>query len=322
LARIDFDGLPTSYPFTLMVPQNLTESILQERLRELGSDVYRGYEVQDLRQDMEGVSVEISTVGQQQTQTVRARYVIGADGMRSIVRERAAIGFTGDSYEQSFVLADIRMEWLLGGKEVMLFFSPEGLVVVAPLPGGFNRVVATVDEAPEHPTLANVQSLLDRRGPLTQAARIKEISWSSRFRVHHRLANYYRDRRVLLAGDAAHVHSPAGGQGMNTGIQDAMTLSKLLVEVIVGGAPESRLDEYEQNRRPVAERVVAFTHRMTRIATVRSGFARTMRNVALRFIGKFEFARRWLATELSGLRNRPKRSVEPPDVSPSMNKTR
>ncbi len=302
LATIPFDWLPTRHPYTLMVPQNITEAILLARLRELGGDVHRPLAANDLREDADGVSVTVAVEGQH-PQTVRARYLVGTDGMHSTVRERAGIGFTGDPYEQSFMLADVRMSWPLGADEVMLFSSPEGLVVVAPLPGGRHRVVATVDDAPEHPDIADIQHLLDTRGP-TGTARIHEIVWSSRFRVHHRLADRYRVGRILLAGDAAHVHSPAGGQGMNTGIQDAVALGHALAATLRGRADESPLDQYERTRRPVAERVVAFTDRMTRMATLRTPRSRAVRNAAIGVIGRIPAARRWLATELAGLRNR------------------
>lgn len=303
LATIRFDGLPTRYPYTLMIPQNLTEAILLGRLRELGGDVYRPYEVNDLQADADGVSVTAAADGRQ-PQKIRARYVVGADGMHSTVRERAGIGFAGGRYEQSFALADVRMSWPLRGDEVMLFLSPEGLVVVAPLPGGRHRVVATMDDAPEHPGIADVQHLLDTRGPRSGATRVDEIVWSSRFRVHHRVVDRYRAGRILLAGDAAHVHSPAGGQGMNTGIQDAVALGHAMSAVLGGRADESRLDQYERTRRPVAERVVAFTDRVTRMATLRSSRARAVRNAVIGVIGQIPAVRRKLAMELSGLRNR------------------
>ena len=303
LLEIPFDRLPTRYPYTLMIPQNVTEGILLARLRELGGDVDRPRVFEDVQQDADGVSVTVTAEGRP-AQTVRARYLVGADGMHSRVRERSGIGFTGDTYEQSFVLADVRMAWSLSADEVQLFVSPDGLVVVAPLPGGRHRVVATLDDAPEHPGIADVQRLLDTRGPMTGAARVGEIVWSSRFRVHHQLADRYRAGRILLAGDAAHVHSPAGGQGMNTGIQDAISLGHALAAVLGGRAAEGRLDDYERTRRPVAERVVAFTDRMTRMATLRSPRARAVRNAAISMFGRIPPLRRWLATELSELRNR------------------
>jgi len=303
LATLRFDRLPTRYAYTLMIPQNRTEAILFSRLRELGHDVCRPFAVSDLRQDASGVSVTVTAEGQE-PHTIRARYLVGADGMHSTVRERAGIGFTGDSYAQTFVLADVRMSWPLSSSEVMLFVSPAGLVVVAPLPGGRHRVVATVDDAPEQPGIADVQHLLDTRGPATGAARIHEIIWSSRFRVHHRLADCYRAGRILLAGDAAHVHSPAGGQGMNTGIQDAVALGHALAAVLSGRADERALDQYERLRRPVAARVVAFTDRMTRMATLRNSRSRALRNAAIKVISRIPAVRRWLTTELAGLRNR------------------
>lgn len=286
-----------------MVPQNVTEAILLQRLGELGGSVHRPYAATDLQPDAEGVTVIVAAEGRP-PQTIRARFVVGADGMHSAVRERAGIGFTGERYEQSFVLADVRMSWSLLSDEVMLFFSPERLVVVAPLPGSRHRIVSTVDEAPEQPDIGDVQRLLDERGPVAGAARIDEIVWSSRFRVHHRLANHYRAGRILLAGDAAHVHSPVGGQGMNTGIQDAVALGHALAAVLSGQASESRLDDYERTRRPVAERVVAFTDGMTRAATLRGTRARALRNFAIRVIGGIPAVGRRLAIELSGLRNR------------------
>jgi 2-polyprenyl-6-methoxyphenol hydroxylase-like FAD-dependent oxidoreductase len=256
-----------------------------------------------VQQDANGVSVTVAA-DDRHPQTVRARYLVGADGMHSTARERAVIGFTGETYEQSFMLADVRMSWPLRADEVMLFFSPEGLVVVAPLPGGRHRIVATLDDAPERPGMADVQRLLDTRGPVTKPARVQEILWSSRFVVHHRLADRYRAGRILLAGDAAHVHSPAGGQGMNTGIQDAVALGRALAVVLGGRADESHLDQYERTRRPVAERVVGFTDRATLMATLHSPGSRAVRNAAIRVIGRIPAVRRWLATELAGLRNR------------------
>jgi 2-polyprenyl-6-methoxyphenol hydroxylase-like FAD-dependent oxidoreductase len=301
LLTIRFDGLSTRYPYTLMIPQNATEAILLARLREMGGDVLRPHEVTDVRQDADGVTATVTADGG--SRTLRGRYLVGADGMHSVVRERAGVGFTGGTYEQSFALADVRMSWRIPGDEVMLFLSPDGLVVVAPLPGGRHRIVATMDDAPEHPDIADVQRLLDTRGPVAGAARVEEIAWSSRFRVHHRIVDRYRAGRILLAGDAAHVHSPAGGQGMNTGIQDAVALGRALTAV-VRGAKESRLDEYDRVRRPVAQRVVAFTDRMTRMATLRTPRARAMRNILVGLIGRIPAFRRFLAMELSELRNR------------------
>lgn len=302
VATIPFEHLPTRYPYVLTVPQNVTERVLTERLRELGGDVVRPCVVTDLQQDGEAAYVTL-THGDGPPHTLRARYVVGADGMHSTVRERAGIGFVGGAYAQSFMLADVRMSWQLSRDEVMGFFSPAGLVIVAPLPDGRHRIVATMDDAPERPGLDDVQQLLSARGPEAMPAWVHEIVWSSRFHVHHRVADHYRAGRVLLAGDAAHVHSPAGGQGMNTGIQDAVALGAALTAVVAQGVSEAALDAYEQRRRPVAGRVVAFTDRLTRIATVKSPRGRALRNAAIGFASRIPAMPRRLATELAGLRN-------------------
>jgi 2-polyprenyl-6-methoxyphenol hydroxylase-like FAD-dependent oxidoreductase len=296
LLTIDFDGLPSRHPYTLMLPQDVTEEVLTSRLDELGGTVHRGYELARLDQDAADVTATMLD-----GETIRASYVVGADGMHSAVRDQTSIGFAGDSYAQSFVLADVHLDWEFNDREVMLYLSPAGLVVAAPLPGGRHRIVATVDEAPEHPDREHVQALLDARGPQKRPARVSDVVWSSRFRVHHRLADRYREGRVFLAGDAAHVHSPAGGQGMNTGIQDAVTLAARLAGVLRDGADERTLDDYEAERRPVAADVVAFTHRATLVATVDHPLVRRMRNAALRVLGRIPPVRRKLALNISGL---------------------
>jgi 2-polyprenyl-6-methoxyphenol hydroxylase-like FAD-dependent oxidoreductase len=178
------------------------------------------------------------------------------------------------------------------------------LVVVAPLPEGRHRIVATCDQAPEIPDADFVQALLDSRGPMLKGSWVRDVVWSSRFRLHHRVADRYRAGRVFLAGDAAHVHSPAGGQGMNTGIQDAMCLADALADVIAGRAGDSRLDRYETVRRPVAERVVGFTDRMTRMATLHTARRCRVRNAVLSRIAGIPAVRRGIAMTLSGLKYR------------------
>ncbi len=302
VARIRFERLPTLYPFVLMVPQSTTEAILSARLQELGGVIIRECAVTAVDQCADAVQVTV-THGDLVRHVIRAQFVVGADGMHSTVRKQSGIAFEGSAYEQSFVLADVRMSWALPRDEVMGYFSPDGLVIVAPLPQDRYRIVATVDEAPECPAIEDVQRLLDDRGPQSHPARIHDLVWSGRFQVHHRIAARYRAGRVLLAGDAAHVHSPAGGQGMNTGIQDAVVLSDALVTTLRQGT-EDALDVYERRRRPVAQRVVAFTDRMTRVATLRGHRARALRNTALGVVSQFPMVTRRLATELAGLRYR------------------
>lgn len=295
LIPIAFDGLPSRYPYTLMLSQAETEAVLLQRARELGVEVCRPRSLVSFSQDAQGVLATLDD-GRQ----VRARFLVGADGMHSNVRQQAGIAFEGGTYGESFVLADVRLDanGAVPQGEVILFFSPAGMVVVAPLPDGLHRIVATVDSAPEQPDAAYVQALLDARGPQACRAVVREVRWGSRFRIHHRVAATYRRGRVLLAGDAAHVHSPAGGQGMNVGIQDAVALGHALRASLRGD--EAPLADYERQRRPVARDVVRLADRLTRMATAPRAL-RAVRNLLLSFLGRLPRFQRRLAWRLSGL---------------------
>ncbi len=293
LVPIGFGHLPTRYPYTLMVSQAVTESVLLQRLLELGGQVLRPRALASVTQDAAGVTAVLDD-----GRRLRARWLVGADGMHSTVREHAGIAFEGGSYGEAFTLADVRLGGGVPHDEVVLYFSPAGMVVVAPLPDGVHRIVATVDEAPEQPGIEYVQALLDARGPQRDPVRVREVLWGSRFRVHHRVAASYRAGRIVLAGDAAHVHSPAGGQGMNAGILDAISLAGALLEALAGNP--AALDAYGAARRPVAQQVVAFADRLTRLATVRPGL-RVLRNALLATLSRLPAVRDKLAWRLSGL---------------------
>lgn len=303
LGLIRFDKLPSDHRYLLMLPQDRTEAILLDRLAALGVSVARGASLVGLSDEGEHVTARIEIGGE--VAEVKARYVAGADGVHSIVRESCGIPFEGASYEGSFVLADVTLDNRVARDEVTLFFSPDGLVVLAPLPGGSYRVVSTVDDAPERPDAAFIQHLLDTRGLRGNAlGRIRDVNWSSRFRLHHRLARQYRMRRVFIAGDAAHAHSPAGGQGMNTGLVDAYTLGCLLSDVVQGCSPESSLDRYEDLRRPAAAQVLALAGRLTEAATLRAGWKRRLRNLILGLLTRVPAFRSRMAVNLSGIARR------------------
>lgn len=294
LLPLDFSRLPTRYPYTLMVSQAVTESVLLERFVELGGQVIRPCSLSGLTQDAAGVEAIFEDGSR-----LRAKYAVGADGVHSKVRELAGIGFSGKSYAQSFLLADVRLTGGVPSNEVILYFSPAGLVVVAPLPEGVHRIVATVDEAPSVPSVADIQALLNARGPATDPARVTSVLWGSRFRVHCRIADRYREGRVLLAGDAAHVHSPAGGQGMNLGIRDALALGEALAFTLREG-DERALDRYAAHSRPAAEDVLALTDRLTRVATVSRSWS-PLRNGIIRLLARTERFRRMFTLRLAGL---------------------
>jgi 2-polyprenyl-6-methoxyphenol hydroxylase-like FAD-dependent oxidoreductase len=298
LLTIDFSDIPSSYQFTLMIPQNRIEQLLLQHLEELGHSVVRPCELISYSASGSQIEVQVQTHGS--TQTIKTQWLIGCDGMHSRVREQSGIAFSGGEYEASFVLADVHMQWPLSRDEVTLFYSPKGLLVVAPLPKDRFRIVATVDAAPEVPSLEFMQAVLDARGPTTHPGRVDGVVWSSRFHIHHRVAQTPRKGRILLCGDAAHVHSPAGGQGMNTGIQDSISLAEALTTTLNNG-DEARLDAWATRRHRVASNVVTLTDRMTRVATMKSRTGQVLRNTAVAFAGHLPPLRAAVAKTLAEL---------------------
>ena len=308
LLEIGFDDLPSEHPGMLMVPQSTTEAVLAERLTALGGRIHRNVAAVEILECSGGAEVRVRT-GEGERR-IRARYVVGGDGMHSAVRQAAGIGFEGGAYAESFVLADVRMDWPLGAGEVSLFFSPAGLVVVAPLPDGSFRIVATLEDAPAAPGIADIQRLLDARGP-SGAGAVSEVIWASRFRVHHRLAGTYRRGPFILMGDAAHVHSPAGGQGMNTGLVDAAVLAAALSRVVSGESGDDLLDHYSRLRRPAAEQVLGLAGRLTGMAMLRSPIARWLRNLVLRALNRSAAFKKVMKMNLSGLARRASAELAP-----------
>ncbi|WCN81572.1 FAD-dependent oxidoreductase [Micromonospora sp. LH3U1] len=296
LLSVPFHELPSRFPYALLVSQSVTEAVLARQLADLGVQVRRPCRLTGLSRTDDGVLAQIDGG------TLRARFVVGADGLHSTVRQLAGIGFAGPSNEESFVLADVRVSSVLPRDEVSLFLARSGPLIWAPLPDGVVRLVAAVATAPADPDAAYLQALLDERGPARRPDRVTEVLWGSRFRVHHRIADTFRAGPMLLAGDAGHVHSPAGGQGMNLGICDAVALGTAVADVLDGG-PDTLLDDYTARQRPMAEDVLSFAAGLTRLATV-SPARRPVRNVLLRLLGAVPPARRRIALRLSGLSHR------------------
>ncbi|MFI7213192.1 FAD-dependent oxidoreductase [Micromonospora maritima] len=289
LATVPFDRLPSRYPYALLVSQAETEAVLADRLTALGGRVRRPYELTGLDLDDSGATARFADGG-----TVRARWVVGADGMHSRVRELAGIGFGGPADPgESFLLADVRVDSTLPRDQVTLFLSRQGPLVWAPLPDDTVRLVASVADAPREPQARHFQALLDERGPARRPDRVTGMVWASRFRIHHRIADTYRSGPVLLAGDAAHVHSPAGGQGMNLGLRDAVALGDALA-----AGPEA-LDAYAAERRPRAEEVLGFAAGLTRL-TAAPPAVRPLRDLLLRVVSALPPARQRLAVRLAG----------------------
>lgn len=296
LIPVGFADLPTTYPFVTMIPQPVTEQVLLDRLEELGGSVLRPYGATGLTRTADGAAVTLDS-----GDVIEAQYVVAADGMHSTIRELAGLRMPGSTLELSLSLVDVRVSGGLPTDEVGLYFAAAGMLVVAPLPDGSFRLVAEVPEAPEHPDVAYAQRLLADRGPRTSRPTVTEVVWGSRFRSHERVADKYRAGRVLLAGDAAHTHSPAGGQGMNLGLRDAVTLADALMQALKGD--ESGLDAYATNSRAEAVRVIGLAHRLTRLASVPPA-VRPVRNAVLRLVGRVGKTQTGLAKQLAGFPER------------------
>jgi 2-polyprenyl-6-methoxyphenol hydroxylase-like FAD-dependent oxidoreductase len=270
----------TAYPFLLFVSQAETEAILHDHLAAGGVQVERGVELVSFHADPDGVTCTLRHADGR-TERVHSRYLVGCDGAASTVRRQAGIAFSGGAYPQTFALADLEVDGGLVGDTAYAFFGQVGLVFFFPLgrPAswrllGMHPTLQGRGE-PERPSLKELQALADAftGGRL----RLRDPVWLTYFRLQHRHATCYRAGRMFLAGDAAHVHSPAGAQGMNTGIQDAWNLGWKLALVCRGLADQALLDSYDAERRPVGRFVVRFTDRAFAVATSANPILRAIR---------------------------------------------
>ena len=270
----------TPYPFLLFVSQAETERGLERHMNELGVEVERPVELLGFAQDAEGVSARLRREDGRE-ETVRARYIVGADGAHSAVRKGAGLSFEGEPYPQDFALADVEIDWAGEDARLYLFLSRKGVLAVFPLagPSSYRLMATRAEDTPPDvgdPTLEEFQQLATELSPLPM--RLRDPSWLARFRLHHRGVNRYRAGRVFVAGDAAHIHSPAGGQGMNTGIQDAYNLAWKLALVIQGRVPDSFLDSYHEERYPVGQRLLRTTDRIFSLAVTRNPLLLSLRD--------------------------------------------
>ena len=287
LLRLAYDSVDSPYPFLLMVPQSQTQRHLDQRFAELGGSVLRGVRLLDLTPEFPGSAVTVvDSAGA--PRVLNARFVAGCDGLHSRVRSQLGIGFPGTSPEQMFAVSDVRFEgWPRDRVETVFSLSPHGMLISSPLPGRLVRVVASVAPGTPAPTHRDVTELIATRGPSwMREGKVEELLSSSAWHVHERLASQFRHGNTFLLGDAAHTHSPAGGQGMNTGIQDAGNLAWKLHQVLASGAPESLLDSYEAERRPNAQRLIQFTHQIVALATLAGDKERQMRDDILAAVGQ------------------------------------
>ena len=256
----------TPFPFALTHDQSLTERLLLRGLEGAGGRVDWGTELRELTPDGEGARALLRRPDGGE-EVVRARWVVGADGTHSPVRHALGLGFAGETYEQALFLADVELAWGLEHGRAYAEITPGGFLMYFSLRGeGRYRVVGTLPPAMTGATAiapGEVQKVLDQHSGLRPT--ITATRWTSVYRTHHRMARRFRVGRVFLVGDAAHIHSPAGGQGMNTGIGDAYNLGWKLALVATGQAHETLLDSYEAERMPFAHAIVNGSDRAFRL---------------------------------------------------------
>ena len=280
LLNLDLARNGSRYGFVLHLPQSETERLLRARVRDLGGVIEQGVELVRLAPDGNAVDATLRDATGRDTE-LSAGYVVGCDGAHSRVRHELGLAFEGQPYPQDWLLADVALDGVGRDNEAHMFFRPNGLpLVCAPMGGHRWRVVMpnAGDRGGRPPSFEEIQDLIGQRAPRRIMA--SDPEWLSCFRCQLRSTATYRRGRVLLAGDAAHIHSPAGGQGMNTGMLDAQNLAWKLA-LVAGGASETVLDTYEQERVPVTSGVLGLTDRLIRLATLRHPVKQALRDTLI-----------------------------------------
>jgi 2-polyprenyl-6-methoxyphenol hydroxylase-like FAD-dependent oxidoreductase len=304
LATIGFEGIETPYPFALFVPQSETERLLEAHLARQGVKVERDVELADFTAGAEGVTARLIRADGK-TESVQADYLLGCDGAHSLVRHKLGFAFDGVSEQGVWMLGDVKLRNHPDPGELLLFWHGEGVLAIFPMTEGRYRIIADWGKGTPPPagnvpaTLDHIQGFLDRRGPGGMVA--FDPAWLSFFAINERKVKEYSRGRVFLLGDAAHIHSPAGGQGMNTGMQDAFNLGWKLALHAKGKAGEDLLETYSSERGEVGAMVLRNAARLTHIATIRNKPGRMARNAAAWLLMKLPRFRRAFAAAMTEL---------------------
>ena len=287
IARLDFSDVETPYPYALMIPQYDTEAILERQLTSFGISAELGVELVHFVQDSYGVATTLRR-SDGTDETSRFSWVIGCDGAHSTIRHKLGLPFVGDTMPIDWTLGDFHMNGSpFGLEELATYWHQDGFIVFFPMAPGRYRIIASLgpstNQEPIPPSLKEFQEIVDKRGP--GGLVLSDSLWTTAFRINERQVANYRSGRIFLAGDSAHVHSPAGGQGMNTGIQAAVNLAWKLALVCRGisDAPEL-LDSYSSERRPVGAAVIRSAGRLSNLATIRNSSAQQVRNAMFHVI--------------------------------------
>jgi 2-polyprenyl-6-methoxyphenol hydroxylase-like FAD-dependent oxidoreductase len=277
----------TPYPFILILGQDDNERIMGDRLRELGVAVQWRTELVGLAQEADKVVATLK-LPDGTRRTIDAAWVGGCDGAHSAVRELSGIGFPGAPYEHVFFVADTEAAGSMVADEVNIYFWREGFHLLFPMRGKDHwRLVGIVPEGLRGRADIALDDVLPSLRKAGSSLTIRSCAWFSTYRIHHRSAARFRDRRCFLLGDAAHIHSPVGAQGMNTGLQDAYNLGWKLALVVDGRAHAALLDSYEEEREPVARRLLNTTDRAFKLVVSDSWFAGLLRTKILARIAAF-----------------------------------
>ena len=316
--RIHFSGIDSLYPFMLTLSQAETQRILEQRLEDLGVTVQRGVRVLDLREDEDGVELRTIRFGEERERTVRGDWVVGCDGTHSLVRRSLGLSFDGEDYAQDWLMAEVNIDRPPARDHFHLFAFTAPPLLVFPMPDGRWRVflpqVAGRSRNGRPPDMEEIEQLVAIRGP--GCMKLSDPSLLATFRCYLRSSKVTRRGRVLIAGDAAHVHSPAGGQGMNTGLHDAFNLGWKLALAADGHAPAALLDTYQEERGPIAADVMTVTHRLVRTFTISSPSQRWLRDRLLPVMRTPQVERRF-ATRLSQVAHNYRRGpLAPPPPGP------
>jgi len=291
LVHVTVAGVESPFAFPLMIPQSETERLLTEHLAERGIAIERQVELISFT---EGPNAVTSTLrhADGREESYSTPWLIGCDGAHSSVRHVLGIPFTGCAEPNDWLLADVHVAGPLASAELSIYWHDQGVLVFFPITANRFRVIADLGTAaaspPPTPTLTDVQSMVDERGP--GGLTVSDPVWLAGFRINERKVSEYRCGRVFLAGDAAHIHSPAGGQGMNTGMQDAFNLAWKL-ELVQRGAAQGKslLDSYSTERSAVGDQVLHGAAMLTMLATLRNPVAQYARNHAAPLIASFGF---------------------------------
>lgn len=303
LGHIDWEKMPTPYAHLLNLPQTVTERELRARFERDGRRVRWGVTVTGARSSDDGVRVSAET--EQGDRVFEARYAVGCDGAHSAIRHSLDVPLDGKTYPERFLLADVDLESgtpHLSREETHVFVSTQGVLGIMPMPGGSFRLNGTLseDEIADDENLARICAA--RTGDARQ--RIQAVHWASDYRTHRRIVRKMHEGRLFLAGDAAHLNSPVGGQGMNLGIQDAFNLGWKLAYVLERIAPEALLDTYHSERHPTAKRALEMTERSTKMLAARRPLERWIRNRFVSFAHRLPPFQRQLTWEPAGLLHR------------------